>query len=66
VLKVMNFLYKNGSMLTNHGLKLFLKNSVEQTQDFDMLAAFKTELDKNMFHHAKLDATLKKAIQDPY
>jgi hypothetical protein len=31
-----------------------------------MLAAFKTELDQNMFHHAKLDATLKKAIQDPY
>jgi hypothetical protein len=62
----MNFMYKNGSMLTNQGLKLFLKSSVEQTQDFDMLAAFKTELDQNMFHHAKLDANLKKAIQDPY
>ncbi len=62
----MNFMYENCSMLTNQGLKLFLKNSVDQTQDFDMLAAFKTELDQNMFHHAKLDATLDKAIQDPF
>lgn len=49
-------------MLTNQELKLFLKNLVEQTQEFGMLAAFKTELDQNIFHHGKLDANLKKAI----
>lgn len=32
VLKVLYFMYTNGSMLTNQGLKLFLKTSVETTQ----------------------------------
>ena len=45
VLKVLNWMYTNGSMLTNQGLKLFLKTSVEQIQEFDILTALKTELD---------------------